>query len=599
MFSLLIVLISIVLVGLLAAATIFYGGNSTQTAAARASAATLINQAVQIAAAGDLTNANGQEWPTTLSEFPTDMLASMPVPPKNAYQSGLIPSQADWAYYVPSSHHFVLRNKINKDVCFAVNKSQGLIGIPATLTSGAMIQCFGVSEPYTFYYDPPGTTATQTATTVAQSVGDANTVMSGNPILVVPSDGPTDAGQGTSVSTVSTPGFPVLCPSGNNINTGSCLAVPGGPSVPPPSSIGLVMSCSGTSEALIISADCTVTNNSSNPVLGQDFVFTSPATGPIALDYANCYDLMAPGASCSFHSNAIPPTNVPQPVMLQGSFTTGPDGTGSNVVINSPSLQVVEPGGVASITPPADGYVIRLGQTTTLPVYGKGFAGKGITAVGVYVGYPIQIETETVSDTLLAVTIHGESATDSQGRFMNVPFMMHFTEGVAPYTQAYTRVTPILDRSLEGNYSVPAGHIPGSVATIVVPSHTIGVSAKYDNYTGIQPNTVGGYLYVNLVGGIPAALHVYNNDYPTTFAPVPFTIYTAANGSSYAKIDLRNGCHNLALYSDTVSKYGNYQKDFNTGLGYDYLEVTPSCTDIDASLLDKYLLKTPVFTPEY
>lgn len=215
MFALIITLVSIALVVALVAATVYYGGDSSNKAAIKASASTLINQASQINAAGTVAISAGSDWPADSPQFAQPYLAAMPVPPKSAYAAGLpAPLATDWAYYLndKSSHHFVLRDKIRADVCMAVNKESGLIGIPAAWDGTSLVQCFGpgatpagaTEAAYTFFYDPVSTTAAQKTAATIQSVNEA-----------------IDAGVSGAV-----PGYPRLCPDGSSITTGVCTGEP-------------------------------------------------------------------------------------------------------------------------------------------------------------------------------------------------------------------------------------------------------------------------------------------------------------------------------------------------------------------------------------
>lgn len=210
MFSLIIVLVSIALVVALVAATIYYGGSSSASAQVRTAAATLINQGSQINAAGMLAVSQGPGWPAASPQFAQPYLSSMPVPPKSAYaDQSETPVSSHWTYYVdpasPSSaHHFVLKNKISAEVCMAVNRVQGVIGIPAVWDGTTLIQCFGAGvaagagKPlgYTFFYDPVGSTAALDLVALDQSK--------------------TEGGSTTA-------GYPRLCPDGSTITTGLCL----------------------------------------------------------------------------------------------------------------------------------------------------------------------------------------------------------------------------------------------------------------------------------------------------------------------------------------------------------------------------------------
>lgn len=229
MFSLIIVLVSIALVVALVAATIYYGGDASANAAVRTSAATLINQGSQINAAGTLAVSQGASWPGASPSFGQPYLTSMPIPPKSAYADpSETPSSANWTYYVDpvsatSAHHFVLKNKISAEVCMAVNRAQGVIGIPAVWDGSTLIQCFGTGvaagagKPlgYTFFYDPVGSTPAQDAVALDQSKTEGSS---------------------------TTPGYPRLCPDASTITTGLCADThssgPAGNPVIPPATPG-------------------------------------------------------------------------------------------------------------------------------------------------------------------------------------------------------------------------------------------------------------------------------------------------------------------------------------------------------------------------
>jgi hypothetical protein len=207
MFSLIVTVIAIALVVALAIATIYYGGAASKSYTSKAAANALVNQAAQIGAAGVLATTHGVAWPSSAPSFSDPYLKSMPVPPKAAYASDT-PSGNDWAYLVPGSIPFGVKDKVRKDVCFAINQSKGFIGIPAAWDKTSPFQCFGRGTPtgtgelgYTFLYLPPGTTAAQIDAVSDKSIADANT---GSPAIT------------------ATNGYPRLCPDGSNIDTGVC-----------------------------------------------------------------------------------------------------------------------------------------------------------------------------------------------------------------------------------------------------------------------------------------------------------------------------------------------------------------------------------------
>jgi hypothetical protein len=214
MFSLIITILAIVLVIVLAFATIYYGGSASKSYNSKAAANALITQATQIGAAGVLTTTQGGTWPSSAPSFSDPYLRSMPVPPKTAYAAGT-PSAADWEYFVPGSIPFGVKDKVRKDVCFAINQAKGLIGIPAAWDKTSPFQCFGRGAPtgtgemgYTFLYLPPGTTGAQIDAVSDKSIDDANT---GSPAVV------------------ATNGYPRLCPDDTTISSGVCEgSVPAG-----------------------------------------------------------------------------------------------------------------------------------------------------------------------------------------------------------------------------------------------------------------------------------------------------------------------------------------------------------------------------------
>jgi hypothetical protein len=212
MFSLIITIVSIALVAALALATIYFGGDAYKSASSRAAAATLVNQSLQLDAAGTLASANGTGWPQLAPIFTQPYLSEMPIPPANAYVSGIAPAKTDWEYYLAdrSTNHFVLRNKINREVCFAINRISGFEGIPATWDGVTVSQCFGTGQTvegaYTYFYAPSGSLATHSAAALAQSLVQGNSVV---------------------------PGYPRLCATGSSIQTGLCSpgrnVIPGAP----------------------------------------------------------------------------------------------------------------------------------------------------------------------------------------------------------------------------------------------------------------------------------------------------------------------------------------------------------------------------------
>lgn len=269
MFSLILTVIAIALVVALAIATIYYGGDASAKASIRTAATTIVNQASQINAAGVLTTAQGGTWPAGSPHFTNPYLSAMPIPPKSAYVTGT-PAAADWSYFLAdgTTRHFVLKSKITKAVCMEVNRTHGLIGIPAVWTGGDLIQCFGAGVPtgpnnelaYTFFYEPLGMTPAQEASALAQSMTEAI------------------AGGAAAPSA----GYPRLCPDGSKISTGVCsdVAVVAAPPAAPATGGAGFFVVTATSGSY---TDSLITSNgfsASCPAGGIDV--TGPSATPVA-----------------------------------------------------------------------------------------------------------------------------------------------------------------------------------------------------------------------------------------------------------------------------------------------------------------------------
>ena len=158
MFSLIVTIISIALVAALAIATIYYGGNSFLEGSTRTAAATLLNQGAQIAGSTMLYSTDQQTVPSRPSDLVGQhYLKELPLPPKVAYFGNVVPKQSDWEWFSPTTVHVVLRNKINEKTCREINiKANQTSDIPPIMKPEWIVQCYGLGEPYTFYFDPPG-----------------------------------------------------------------------------------------------------------------------------------------------------------------------------------------------------------------------------------------------------------------------------------------------------------------------------------------------------------------------------------------------------------------------------------------------------------
>ena len=158
MFSLIVTIIAITLVAGLTIATLYYGGSSFLEGSTRTAAATLLNQGAQIAGSTMLYSTDQQTVPTRPSDLVAQhYLKELPLPPELAYYVGITPKRSDWEWFSPSTVHVVLRNKINEKTCREVNiKANQTSDIPPIMRPEWIVQCYGLGEPYTFYFDPPG-----------------------------------------------------------------------------------------------------------------------------------------------------------------------------------------------------------------------------------------------------------------------------------------------------------------------------------------------------------------------------------------------------------------------------------------------------------
>lgn len=84
MFSLIITIISIALVGALAVASIYYGGDAFAQGSEKAGASTLVNQYQQIKGAADLYRVNNMVAATGIDDLTPDFLQNVPDPGQNA-----------------------------------------------------------------------------------------------------------------------------------------------------------------------------------------------------------------------------------------------------------------------------------------------------------------------------------------------------------------------------------------------------------------------------------------------------------------------------------------------------------------------------------
>lgn len=113
MFSLVIAIVSILLVGALAAAAVYYGGNAYQDSGKKADALQLVNQGVQVKAAAEIYKANEGRYPNNLAEM------------SGSYLKG-VPSDSSWT----SQSGFALVQDVDLDRCKEANKALKIDTIP-------------------------------------------------------------------------------------------------------------------------------------------------------------------------------------------------------------------------------------------------------------------------------------------------------------------------------------------------------------------------------------------------------------------------------------------------------------------------------------
>lgn len=115
MFSLIITIISIALVGALAMATLYFGGDAFQQGSAKAAASTVVNQASQINGANTLSFLDNQAYAADVTALVTgDYLASAPNP-------GSISDQD----YALSTDGSITLTGLTDAVCEQVNEQAG------------------------------------------------------------------------------------------------------------------------------------------------------------------------------------------------------------------------------------------------------------------------------------------------------------------------------------------------------------------------------------------------------------------------------------------------------------------------------------------
>lgn len=164
MFSLIIVLISIVLVAVLALATFYYLSDTVTEKTTQAQAVTARNQAEQIAGAMQLYRSDRSAWPTDLAELVAEgYLRDVPLaPPALAMTPSVLdgivaPAFAQaapqWAMPVANKPYFWLYKTVNPRACGELNFSlQGENAVRRRLNPNLGEQCFGTAQPFTYLF---------------------------------------------------------------------------------------------------------------------------------------------------------------------------------------------------------------------------------------------------------------------------------------------------------------------------------------------------------------------------------------------------------------------------------------------------------------
>jgi len=168
-FSLIITIVSIALVAALAIATIYYGGQVSRNAKARADAAAVTTQAQQILGAAQLFRTIEGRWPSDLQELvAATYLDKVPSPPLAAAAPApsfsLISSAhaavgdlVNWETVQPTTPYYWVHRAVPKSTCQQVNMTvRGDDGIYNAARPSLWMQCFGENEDYTVVVGFPG-----------------------------------------------------------------------------------------------------------------------------------------------------------------------------------------------------------------------------------------------------------------------------------------------------------------------------------------------------------------------------------------------------------------------------------------------------------
>lgn len=119
MFSLIITIISIALVIVLAAATLYYGGNPFEQAAQRADSARILQEANQIAGALELYKADNGGFPTGT---PTEIANAL----VDGRYLSQFPNPEKWSF----TTNYVVHSIADEEQCIAINEKLGITYVP-------------------------------------------------------------------------------------------------------------------------------------------------------------------------------------------------------------------------------------------------------------------------------------------------------------------------------------------------------------------------------------------------------------------------------------------------------------------------------------
>lgn len=324
MFSLVIVVVSILLVAALALATLYYGSKSMDDSTVAAKAAGITNQSMQLMSATDLFKSDHARWPADMQELVSE---------KYLVQAPTYRHDGDtskWAEVTAHAPAFWLRQLVAEDVCRKINKMvRKDDGIYRKAQPGVVTQCFGESAPYTALTQRVSGSDTAGGPDGSQPTGDLGTIIDnvGDPSLGVAEDGDGWAAEPTTDS-----------PSAGGGDTGANEAInievteAGTPLV-------LGYGASGTQLQTAIGSTVSKTyqvrNVSSNPgavhIRWRSYYYDQYVTYVHGLQASStCGATLVPGASCTVSITYAPQGNNPMKPNFDYSWLAFVPGAGSN-----------------------------------------------------------------------------------------------------------------------------------------------------------------------------------------------------------------------------------------------------------------------------